>query len=348
MEMLNSANMLLSFDLWAWILDGFSKWIVNYGWMIIVFTIVLKLVMTPLDVYQRVFSKKQARVNGLMQPEMQEIQKKYANDRNKLNQEQAKLYKKYNVSVGGMCLSMLLTMGISLVIFFTLFSSLRKVGNKKLYESYKSLDNVCVTQLAGRDIETLTDEEINEIQVEIKKEYKEVEKRNSWLWVKNVWKEDTKTTQFMSFKSYANKEKLNGEDKEKEKQDAFLRYELITTTIDGKKADNNGYYVLIILAVLVSFASQLLSSKLLTPKGQKLNTMNKVMMAIIPLSMLAFVFSSNTVFTLYIITNSVMTSIISTIITLIMKKTDKGLTDEQIVFKNKNVEVVEYSRNYKK
>ena len=61
MEMLNSASMLLSFDLWAWILNGFSKWIINYGWMIIVFTIFLKLVMTPLDVYQRIFSKKQAK-----------------------------------------------------------------------------------------------------------------------------------------------------------------------------------------------------------------------------------------------------------------------------------------------
>ena len=344
MEMLNSVSMMLSFDLWAWILNGFSSWIVNYGWMIIVFTIILKLVMTPLDVYQRISSKKQARVSAIMQPEMQELQKKYANDRERLNQEQTKLYKKYNINLGGMCLSMLLTMGVSLLVFFTLFSSLRKVGDAKLYDSYKVLDNVCVEQLAERDLSTLTDAEKNEIRVEIKDEYKNLGKKVNWLWVKNVWKSDTNVSQFVDFDAYASH--MNYDDAAK--AEARLRYDFITTTIDGEEQQNNGYYVLIVLAVLVSFGTQLLSSKLLTPKGQKLNTMNKVMMCVIPLSMAFFALSSNAVFTLYIITNSIMSAIISTSITFIMNKIDKGKTDEQIIMKNKNVEVVEYSRNYKK
>ena len=344
MEMLNSMGMLLSFDLWAWILNGFSKWIINYGWMIIVFTIILKLVMIPLDIYQRKSTQKQAKVSAIMQPEMQELQKKYGNNREKLNQEQAKLYKKYNINMGGMCLSMLLTMGLSLVIFFSLFSSLRKVGNEKLYDSYKVLDKVCIEQLANRDVDTLTDIEKNQIEVEVKAEFAKLKKQNSWLWVKNVWKSDTATSQFVSFKDYANHYKLKGEAKD----NAEDRYELITEAIDGEKTNANGCYVLIILAVAVSFGTQLLSSKLLTPKGQKLNTMNKVMMAIIPLSMVYFAFTSNVVFTLYIIINSLMSAIISTGITLIMNQKDKGKSVEEIVYKNKNVEVVEYSRNYKK
>ena len=344
MEMLNSASMILSFDLWAWILNGFSSWIVNYGWMIIVFTILLKLVMTPLDVYQRISSKKQARANAIMQPEMQELQKKYANNRERLNQEQMKLYKKYNINMGGMCLSLLLTLGISLLVFFTLFSSLRKVGDTKLYDSYKVLDNVCVEQLAERDLSTLSDVEKNEISVEIKSEYEELSKKVNWLWVKNVWKSDTNVSQFVSFDAYASHMNYD----ETQKTEAKARYDFITATIDGEEQQSNGYYVLIILAVVVSFGTQLLSSKLLTPKGQKLNTMNKVMMGIIPVSMAFFALSSNAVFTLYIITNSIMSAIISTSITLIMNKKDKGKTDEQILMKNKNVEVVEYSRNYNK
>lgn len=344
MEMLNSASMILSFDLWAWILNGFSSWIVNYGWMIIVFTIILKLVMTPLDVYQRVSSKKQARANAIMQPELQELRKKYANDRERLNQEQMKLYKKYNINMGGMCLSLLLTLGVSLLVFFTLFSSLRKVGDAKLYDSYKVLDRVCVEQLAERDLSTLSDIEKNEISVEIKDEYKELSNEVSWLWVKNVWKSDTDVSQFVNFDAYA--AHMNYDDAQKAQ--AKVRYDFITQTIDGEETQQNGYYVLIILAVVVSFGTQLLSSKLLTPKGQKLNTMNKVMMGIIPVSMAFFALSSNTVFTLYIITNSLMSAIISTTITLIMNKRDQGKTDEQIIMKNKNVEVVEYSRNYKK
>ena len=344
MEMLNSVSMILSFDLWAWILNGFSSWIVNYGWMIIVFTIILKLVMTPLDVYQRVSSKKQARANAIMQPEMQELQKKYANDRERLNQEQMKLYKKYNINMGGMCLSLLLTLGVSLLVFFTLFSSLRKVGDSKLYDSYKVLDNVCVEQLADRDLNSLSEDEKNVIRVEIEKEYESLSKKTSWLWVKNVWKSDTDISQFVNFDAYS--AYMGYDDAAKEL--AENRYEFITKTIDGEETQQNGYYVLIILSVLVSFGTQFLSSKLLTPKGQKLNTMNKVMMGVIPVSMAFFAISSNTVFTLYIITNSLMSAIISTAITLIMNKKDKGKTDEQIIIKNKNVEVVEYSRNYKK
>ena len=344
MEMLNSTSMILSFDLWAWILNGFSSWIVNYGWMIIVFTIILKLVMTPLDIYQRTSSKKQARANAIMQPELQELQKKYANDRERLNQEQMKLYKKYNINMGGMCLSLLLTLGVSLLVFFTLFSSLRKVGDAKLYDSYKVLDNVCIEQLADRDLSNLSDTEKNEISVEIKNGYEDLSNEVSWLWVKNVWKSDTDVSQFVNFDAYA--AHMNYDDAQKAQ--AKVRYDFITQTIDGEETQQNGYYVLIVLAVVVSFGTQLLSSKLLTPKGQKLNTMNKVMMGVIPVSMAFFALSSNAVFTLYIITNSLISAIISTAITLTMNKLDKGKTDEQIIMKNKNVEVVEYSRNYKK
>ena len=79
-----------------------------------------------------------------------------------------------------------------------------------------------------------------------------------------------------------------------------------------------------------------------------MNTMNKVMMAIIPISMLIFAYTSNVVFTLYIITNSLMATIISTIISLLMRRINKGKTDKEIILKKKNVEIMEYSRNYKK
>ena len=85
----------------------------------------------------------------------------------------------------------------------------------------------------------------------------------------------------------------------------------------------------------------------MTPKGQKLNTMNKVMFGIIPITMVILALSSNVVFTLYVIVNSLMTAIISTIITLITKKRNQA-KPEEILLKRKNVEVVEYSRNYKR
>ena len=58
--------------------------------------------------------------------------------------------------------------------------------------------------------------------------------------------------------------------------------------------------------------------------------------------------NSNVVFTLYIIINSIMTAIISTIIALIMRRNSKGKDDSDIILSNKKIQVVEYSRNYKK
>lgn len=343
MEMLNNVSMMLAkSDLWTTLINLFSKWIVNYGWAIILFTVFLKLVMSPLDIYQRISSKKQQKYMTVMQPELQAIQTKYANNKEKLNQETAKIYKKYNFNMGGMCFSVLLTMGLSMVVFFTLYSSLRSYGNDKLYESYTKLDKAYIEVVDNKKYEELTDIEKNTLEITIKEEYEDLSKENSWLWVKNVWKSDTKTSQFVSFNDYVKHEKLTGQDKE----DAMLRYEYITSVIDGEKANPNGYYILIILAVAISFLTQLLSTKLTTPKGQKLNTMNKVMMGVIPLTMIILATTSNVVFTLYIIVNSVMTALITTIITLSMKsKKDK---EGDVVLPRKNVEVVEYSRNYKK
>ena len=345
MEMLTNSSMILGFDLWHSIISWFGSWIPNYGWAIIVFTIALKLVMSPLDIYQRIQSKKQQKFTTAMQPELQAIQTKYANDKNKLNQETAKVYKKYNFNMGGMCLSMLLTMGLSMVVFFTLFSSLRSYGSTKLYDSYAQLDKTIVANVGENVlIEDLTSEQKNVLTIEIKNEYEQLKKKNSWLWVKNVWKKDTNESQFVEFDDYVNHIGLNAEDKANEKNLAKARYDFIVETIDGEKTDANGYYVLIILSVAVSFLTQWLSQKLTMPKGQKLNTMNKVMMGVIPATMALLAFSSNVVFTLYIIVNSIMTAIVTSIISIFMKKKNGG-NDEDIVLPKKNVEVVEYSRN---
>lgn len=343
MEMLNM-SMMLGSDLWQTIIGWFGSWIVNYGWAIIVFTIALKLVMIPLDIFQRVSSQKQTRFMSIMQPEMQALQAKYGNDKEKLNQEQAKLYKKYNVNVGGMCLTMLLTMGLSLVIFFTLFSSLRKFGEEKLYSTYNQLDKVVITA-QGEKAWDDADLDKNEIKVLVKSEYEKVSKQNGWLWVKNVWKSDTNTSQFVDFDAYASQ--MGYKEEDGSKQAAKVRYDFIVENIQAEEGSQNGYYVLIILAAVVSFLTQFISAKITTPKGQKLNTMNKVMFAVLPISMIFFAMSSNAVFALYIIVNSLMSAIVSTTITLIMKNRDKGKTVEELL-QPKKVEVVEYSRNYKK
>lgn len=345
--MLSNFSLILGFDLWHSIIGWFGSWIPNYGWAIIVFTIALKLLMSPLDIYQRISTKKQQKFQTAMQPELQAVQAKYANNKEKLNQETAKIYKKYNFNVGGMCLSMLLTIGLSMVVFITLFSSLRSYGNQKLYSSYHELDKAYVQMVESEEYANLSDDEkATTLKLAIEDKYEDLSKQNSWLWVKNVWKKDSKESQFVDFNSYASYMGWNAEDKQDEKNLAKERYDYIVKTIDGEKTQPNGYYVLFYLAIAISFLTQWLTTKITMPKGQKLNTMNKVMMGIIPLTMAIFAASSNVVFTLYIIVNSVMTAIISAILACTMKS--KPGKDGDVVLPKKNVQVVEYSRNYNK
>ena len=60
----------------------------SYGWSLIIFTLLVKLVMVPLSIKQQKSSAKMAAI----QPQMQEIQKMYAKNQQKMNEELQKLY----------------------------------------------------------------------------------------------------------------------------------------------------------------------------------------------------------------------------------------------------------------
>ena len=102
----------------GWILTFLYGIINNYGVAIILFTILIKLILFPIDLKQ----KKSMAKTQKIQPLLHEVQKKYANDKEKLNQETMKLYKKYGISPASGCLPML----IQLPIIFALFYVIRK------------------------------------------------------------------------------------------------------------------------------------------------------------------------------------------------------------------------------
>ncbi len=85
----------------------------NYGLAIIIFTILVKFIMLPLVVKQQ----KSTVQMKMVQPELQKIQKKYANDQQRLSQETMKLYKKYNISPAGGCLPLLIQLPIILGLY---------------------------------------------------------------------------------------------------------------------------------------------------------------------------------------------------------------------------------------
>ena len=131
-----------------------NKLVGNYGWSIVVFTLLIRLVLLPLDIK----SKKSMRQISKIQPKLQALQKKYANDKDKLNQKTMELYRKEHVSPTAGCLPML----ISLPILWIMFSAMRTVGNEQTVQML--LDMKATNALPNLQ---------------------------SWLWIKNVFQPDS-------------------------------------------------------------------------------------------------------------------------------------------------------------
>ena len=80
----------------------------NYGLSIILFTVFIKLLLLPLGIKQQ----RSMAVMQKLQPAVNELQKKYKNDQQRLSTEMAKLYKEYNASPLGGCLPLLIQLPI--------------------------------------------------------------------------------------------------------------------------------------------------------------------------------------------------------------------------------------------
>ena len=85
----------------------------NYGLAIILFTIVVKLILLPLNIKSQKAMRKQQKI----QPIIAQLQAKYANDKEKLQREMMKVYKDNNVSMAGGCLPMLIQMPILIGLY---------------------------------------------------------------------------------------------------------------------------------------------------------------------------------------------------------------------------------------
>lgn len=130
----------------AWILgkilevlyDGFAFFgIYNIGLLIIVFTFVVRMLMLPMTIKQQKFTK----MNSVMTPEIQAIQKKYKDKKDQQSQlamqeEMKAVYDKYGTSPTGSCLQLI----IQMPILFTLYRVIMNIPAyvqpiKELYAS---------------------------------------------------------------------------------------------------------------------------------------------------------------------------------------------------------------------
>ncbi|MDD2648080.1 MAG: YidC/Oxa1 family membrane protein insertase [Eubacteriales bacterium] len=135
------------------ILDGINSVFGNYGWSIIVFTFLFRLIFMPLDMK----SRKSMRRMSAVQPKVLKLQEKYKNDKEKFNQKQAELYRKEKINPLSGCLPLLLQWPV----LIAMFGAMRLVANENTI-----LQMFQVLQGQEPTLEP-------------------------WLWVRNLWMADS-------------------------------------------------------------------------------------------------------------------------------------------------------------
>ncbi len=146
----------------------------NYAIALIIFTLIVKLITVPTQIKQQKSTAKMAKFS----PKLKQLQKQYANNKQKLQEETMKLYSEEGVNPMGSCLPMVITMvilfGVIGVVYqplnyisnigdskFSLFST----SNSTIEEAENLVSDVIIfaDKMEGKSYSQLTDKEIEKI-----------------------------------------------------------------------------------------------------------------------------------------------------------------------------------------
>ena len=107
----------------------------SVGVGIILFSLLLKLITLPFDVFQRVNMRKQNIKMKENQARMEKLQKQYANDKDKYNQKVMEMYRESGISIMSSCLPLIL----SLIIFIVAINAFNKFSSYSNVENYNTM-----------------------------------------------------------------------------------------------------------------------------------------------------------------------------------------------------------------
>ena len=335
MDILNAITLSAPTGFWHTIILGLENAIGDYALALILITAIIKLIMVPFDFLNKYTSKKTARKQAEIKPELDKINKKYANDKAMLNQKTNELYKKNNVNLMGSCFGMLIYFVLTMVVFWTLFGALNtisayKIGDQFLQvrKEYFATYDINVDELGeGQTAKAVLDEKLLTLDDTTKAELqasanekaiaKYNETKSGFLWIENIWRADTTTSPVMDYDSFISQVRLSETELTQEE------YDIVITPIKDVAKKNNGYFVLALLAATLSYLSTVLNnlvSKVRSKKkGMELsmaNQTNKLLTFLMPAIMGIFTLFYNAAFGLYIVAGSVISLITGPLITM--------------------------------
>ena len=335
--------------LWAWLINSIENGGLSYGLTLILVTLIIKFVLLPADIFNKYSTKKNMVIQAKLKPELVALKKRYANNPQILNQKTTQLYKRENYSMGGTCASMLVYMVLTMVIFFTLLSTLNGMSAYKIQKEYDTLYNTYTTYITENNIDTTNEEDLKQAQIAVSKKYNEI--KEDFLWIKNLWRPDTSTSVTLKYKDFTSVAKISDKqkygteytkltDEEKaivnamsdEEKAEYNKYTESTYNIvmnelltNSKYTKWNGYFILSILAALLNFASMQINTIISKIKNKKKNipatvSTNKTMSIIMPLIMGVFTLLYTAAFGLYIVAGALFSFVTTPLVTFIVDK----------------------------
>lgn len=276
------------------LLDWLVKGVGSIGWGVVLFTVIIKTVLLPLDYWQRAGMKKNSLKMEKMRPQLEKLQKQYANDQALYNQKLQALYKKEGYSMFGSCLPMIVT----LVVFYVVFAAFRGYLQYHLVSGYNTL--LAAYQSVGENAEEWA---------KVASQYQD-QIAPSFLWIKNVWVADVPWKKaLMTVTEFQTQSGI--------RVDTALEYDPIMAPFAATLNKANGWLILPLLSAGTSLLLQVISNKAnkaqMDLQAGNAAATNKMMMWMMPAMMAVFSISWTAIFAIYLVTSSLY-SILTTLI----------------------------------
>lgn len=334
--------------LYKWIAGWSDTWslVGAFSVTVIMFTLFLKVVVFPLDVWQKILARKNARIMEVMKPELDKVTKQCGANKELLMQKQRAIYKKYKYSAFAGCLPMIL----SLVIFFIVFGGFNSAvakHNLTMYQNMETVYDSAYTQVFDDYVEQgVLRETINEqygikeyevvsgdkTKAEIKAEAVSAAEKavldsykpESFFLTKNIFVSDTWKSPIPDAAAF------NSTSRGFIDVDAGKYNTVMKPLMEHYKGKWNGYLLLPVFAFVINILSAKLNKMPDQPvmpgqseeqiKAQKLQA--KIMQYMMPIMMLVFAIFYSSAFTLYMVINSLITTIFNWVFNIVAKRKD--------------------------
>ena len=327
-------------------IQGFVYWllaqIMNWGWVsyafaIVFFTIFIKLILSPLDFLNRFLTRRTQIKQQALAGELADIQKTYGNDPMAFARARQALYQKNGVGGLGSTLISLVSIILTMVIFFQVMGALSEISNYNMRLQYQELQGVYQSYKTQYPDEADFASHHDELKAALNEKYQATNIQAGWI--KNIWQPDSPLAK--STKSIEDYNKNQPENHRLTTDEQKAEYQAIYDCLDAKD-QSNGFFLLAVISAVAIFLSMKINAimtkrnapkKVETKKAEPIITyslrdaklqnngqeqpmvdpaqMSKMMTWMMPIIYVFFATMQTSAFAIYMIASSVVSTLLS-------------------------------------